>query len=193
MAEDDRFLDPRAMTVALDRSLPSDRVVVTDAGHFFGNPCTYMGVRDARSFVCGIDFGSIGLGIGMAMGACVADPSRPTVLFAGDGGLLMSLGDLDTAVRYRLPVLVVVMNDAAYGSELQIMRLWKLPEHLATFPSTDFAALASAFGMPSFRATTLPELERALSEVRLDEGPALIDCAVSRDVRAAWLDEAFSR
>ena len=96
---------------------------MTDAGHFFGYPVAYMGVPDGRSFVCGIDFGSIGLGLGLAMGAAVARPERHTILFIGDGGLLMSLGELETAVRYQLPILIVVMNDAAYGSELQILRL----------------------------------------------------------------------
>jgi acetolactate synthase I/II/III large subunit len=192
LASDADFLDPRALTIRVNELLPRDRLVVTDAGHFFGNPCTYMSVQGPRSFVCGIDFGSIGLGIGHAMGASVASPGRPVVLFIGDGGLQMSLGDLETAARYQLPLLLVVMNDAAYGSELQIMRLWSMPEELAVFPATDFAAVARALGIRSVRIRSLADLDQ-IADLPLDAGPTLLDCAISRDVRAAWLDEAFSR
>jgi len=183
--------DPREVVIRLDELLPRDRTVITDAGHFFGYPVAYMGVPDGRSFVCGIDFGSIGLGIGLAMGAAVARRDRPTVLFVGDGGMLMSLGDLETAVRYRLPICIVVLNDAAYGSELQILRLWDLPEQLSVFPITDFAAAAVALGMPARTARSVDDVERFAKEVTWDSGPTLVDCVISRSVRAAWLEEAF--
>lgn len=192
VADDAEYLDPRALTIRLNEVLPQDRAVVTDAGHFFGNACTYMRVSDARSFVCGIDFGSIGLGIGHAMGVCVAYPGRPVVLFVGDGGLQMSLGDLETAVRYRLPLIIVVMNDAAYGSELQIMKLWELPTELSVFPPMDFAAVATAVGARSLSVRSLDDLE-SVRDHDVSSGPLLLDCAISRKVRAAWLDEAFVR
>lgn len=191
-ADDSKYLDPRVVTIRLNEILPKDRVVVTDAGHFFGNPCTYMRVSDARSFVCGIDFGSIGLGIGHAMGACVAHPDRPVVLFVGDGGMQMSLGDLESAVRYKLPLVIVVMNDAAYGSELQIMKLWELPTELSVFPSMDFAAVATALGARSMSIRSLDDLD-AVSDLTFVEGPILLDVAISRNIRAGWLDEAFVR
>ena len=188
---DSETADPREVVIRLDAVLPRDRTVVTDAGHFFGYPVAYMSVPDGRSFVCGIDFGSIGLGIGLAMGAAVARPDRPTILFVGDGGMLMSLGDLDTAVRYKLSICIVVLNDAAYGSELQILRLWGLPEQLAIFPITDFAAAASALGMPASSAKTVDDVERFAKDLTWEGGPVLVDCAISRSVRAAWLEEAF--
>jgi acetolactate synthase-1/2/3 large subunit len=185
-------LDPRLLTIRLNEVLPATRAVVTDAGHFFGNPCTYMRVSDARSFVCGIDFGSIGLGIGHAMGVSVANPSRPIALFVGDGGMQMSLGDIETAVRYKLPLIIIVMNDAAYGSEYQIMELWNMPTELSVFPTMNFAAVARALGARAIEVTRLEDLD-ALKEISLDEGPVLLDCSITRKIRAAWLDEAFVR
>jgi thiamine pyrophosphate-dependent acetolactate synthase large subunit-like protein len=190
--DDPIYLDPRILTIRLDEVLPKDRAVVTDAGHFFGNPCTYMRVSDARSFVCGIDFGSIGLGIGHAMGVSVAYPDRPIVLFIGDGGMQMSLGDIETAVRYKLPLIIVVMNDAAYGSELQIMDLWGMPTELAVFPRMDFASVATALGARSMAIRALEDLD-SLENLSWSEGPVILDCAISRKFRAAWLDEAFLR
>jgi thiamine pyrophosphate-dependent acetolactate synthase large subunit-like protein len=189
--DDPDAADPREVVIRLDEMLPRDRTVITDAGHFFGYPVAYMGVPDGRSFVCGIDFGSIGLGIGLAMGAAVARRDRPTVLFVGDGGMLMSLGDLETVVRYHLPICIVVLNDAAYGSELQILRLWELPEQLSVFPTTDFAAAATALGMPASTARSVEDVERFAKDIAWGEGPTLVDCVISRSVRAAWLEEAF--
>jgi acetolactate synthase-1/2/3 large subunit len=192
VADDPKYLDPRTLTIRLNDVLPPERAVVTDAGHFFGNPVTYMRVSDARSFVCGIDFGSIGLGIGHAMGVSVAYPGRPIVLFVGDGGMQMSLGDIETAVRYKLPLIIVVMNDAAYGSEYQIMEWWKMPTELTVFPQMDFAAVAKALGARSLAIRRLEDLD-GLAGLSLDEGPVLLDCAISRKIRAAWLEEAFVR
>ena len=192
VVNDPPYLDPRSLTIRLNDVLPPERAVVTDAGHFFGNPCTYMRVSDARSFVCGIDFGSIGLGIGHAMGVSVAFPGRPIVLFVGDGGLQMSLGDIETAVRYKLPLIIVVMNDAAFGSELQIMELWELPTDLSVFPPVDYAAVAASMGARSIAVNSLEQLDQ-LATMSLSEGPILVDCAITRKMRAAWLDEAFVR
>jgi thiamine pyrophosphate-dependent acetolactate synthase large subunit-like protein len=186
-------VDPRSLTLALDRALPASRTVVTDAGHFFGFPVAYMNAEDGRAFLCSIDFGSIGLGIGMAFGASQARPENTTVLFIGDGGLLMSLGDLETLARYDVPMLVVVFNDAAYGSELQIIRMWGLKEDFSVFPRTDFAAVAESLGVRAIRVSSKEDVEALASQLSNGEisGLTLVDCSISRDVRAAWLEEAF--
>lgn len=184
-------IDPRDLCIRLDELLPADRMVITDAGHFFGYPVAYLGVPDGRSFICGIDFGSIGLGIGLAMGAAVARPGRPPVLIAGDGGTLMSLGDLDTVARYGIPLTIVVMNDAAYGSELQILRLWDLPTELSTFPDNDFAGIAQSLGIPGRTIRSRDDLEAVAKEHVWGAAPILLDCRISRSVCAAWLEEAF--
>ena len=183
-------LDPRELVIRLDQMLPAERTVVTDAGHFFGYPVAYMQVPTGRAFVCGIDFGSIGLGIGHAIGAAVAEPERRTILFIGDGGLLMNLGELETAVRYDIPLLVVVLNDGAYGSELQILRLWNLPERLSVFPDTDFASAARALGLRATTVRSEEDLAKLAADVTFSE-PMLVDCKITRTVRAAWLEEAF--
>lgn len=191
---EDGAVDPRSLVIAINGLLPAERTVVTDAGHFFGYPVAYVDVGDGRSFVCGIDFGSIGLGIGHAMGASLARPDQLTVLFIGDGGLLMSLGDLETAIRQGRPLLIFVLNDAAYGSELQIIRMWDLAEDLSVFPSTDFAAVAASLGarVVSVRSEQdVADLPDALGDLDALAGVTLVDCSISRSVRAAWLEEAF--
>lgn len=187
------LIDPRELVIMLDELLPKQRNVVTDAGRFFGDPCSYMTVPDANAFVDGISFGSIGLGLGLSMGVAAARPERLTVVYIGDGGLFMSLGELETAVRYDMPMLIVVMNDSAYGSELQISRAWGLPDDLSVFRRGDFAAIADGIGMRSASATSLDEVRAALEGVDLMQGPCLIDCTINPDISARWLDDAFER
>lgn len=187
------LIDPRELVMLLDELVPVQRNVATDAGRFFGDPCSYMSVPDGRSFVDGISFGSIGLGLGLSMGASVAQPDRPTVLYVGDGGLFMSLGELETAVRYRLPLLVVVMNDNAYGSELQISRAWDLPDDLSVFRQGDFAAIASGIGAHSASASSLDDVRSAVADCDLSLGPFVLDCTINPNISARWLDDAFER
>jgi thiamine pyrophosphate-dependent acetolactate synthase large subunit-like protein len=191
--EDHDLVDPRALVIMLNELLPAERNVVTDAGRFFGDPCSYMTTPDAHGFVDGISFGSIGLGLGLSMGVAAARSERPTVLFIGDGGLFMSLGELETAIRHEVPILIVVMNDSAYGSELQISREWNLPDDLSTFPRRDFAAIARSLGMRSSSVQRLDQVHAALDGVDLLQGPYLLDCTINPDVTARWLDDAFDR
>jgi len=101
------------------------------------------------------------------------------VLFVGDGGMMMSLGDLETAARYRIPLLVVVMNDRAFGAERHVLTDAGRSGHHVEFPDVDFAAVASALGIPA-RTIRRPEDLEALAGVL--EGPLLLDCKLRADV-----------
>ena len=186
-------MDPRTLVLELDRLLPADRTVVTDVGHFFGFPATYLSRVEAGRYLAVTDFGAVGAGIGAAMGAAIARPEATTVFFVGDGGLLMSLGDLETIGRLRLPVVVVVMNDAAYGSELHMLRAWKLETSAAEFPVTDFEPLAASFGIAARTVSTIEELAGLAPLLAEPNGPVLLDCRVTQRVQAEWLAGAFDR
>src|SRR5262249_53638483 len=110
-------LDPRTATGLLDDALPRDRVVVVEGGSCVGWPCTYLGVHHPDDFVFAMDFRGIGVATGMGVGAAVAGPGRQVVACMGDGGFMMGIADLDTAVRYRLPIVFVVYDDHSLGIE----------------------------------------------------------------------------
>ena len=114
----DGHVDPRTLSRALDALLPQDRTVAVDSGHFMGFPPMYMRVPDPQGFVFTQSFQSIGLGLASGMGAAIARPDRLTVACLGDGGALMALPELETLARLRLPMLVVIYDDAAYGAEV---------------------------------------------------------------------------
>jgi acetolactate synthase I/II/III large subunit len=186
-------IDPRVLSAAVDQALPENRTLVIDAGHFVGFPSAGIAVPQPNRFVSTMGFGSIGLGLAGAIGAAIADPSATTVAAVGDGGLMMSLGELDTAVRYGLRLVVLVYNDEAYGAELHFLRMLDLDESAALFRVPPLEAVAETLGARAATVRTNADLA-ALPDLLGDvAGPVLIDCHVTQNVRAGWLEEAFQR
>jgi acetolactate synthase I/II/III large subunit len=191
-ASDERHIDPRALSIALDDLLPEDRTVVVDSGHFMGFPAMYLAVPDPEGFVFTQSFQSIGLGLANAIGAALARPDRLTVAALGDGGAMMGLQELETAARLRLPILFVVYDDAAYGAEVHHFRPMGHPVETVQFPDADFAAIARGAGCEGTVVRTLDDLDavRGWLDGPRDR-PLLVDAKVNPDVVAEWLEEAF--
>ena len=113
----DAALDVRAVCRKLDALVPHPRTVIVDSGGIAGWPPIVMKRRSPTSLLWMNDFGTVGSGIGTSVGAAVAaGPDRVTLLFEGDGGLMMTLGELDFAVRTQARLVVACLNDRAYGS-----------------------------------------------------------------------------
>ena len=184
-------VDPRTLSIALDDLLPKERTVATDSGHFLGYPSMYLSVPDHKGFVFPNAFQSVGLGLASGIGAAVARPDRLCVAAVGDGGALMSLGELETAARYRLPMLVVVYNDSAYGAEVHHFGPEGQPVNIARFPDTDFAALARAAGAEGVAVRKVGDLAPVEGWLERRDRPLVVDAKVNPEVRAEWLEEAF--
>jgi thiamine pyrophosphate-dependent acetolactate synthase large subunit-like protein len=187
-----RTIDPRTLMLKLDRMLPRDRTVVIDSGHCMGWPIIYLSAPDAAGFVFSNDYMAVGLGLGTAFGAAIAQPDRLTVCTPGDGGLMMSLGELETFVRYKIPALFIVLNDASYGAEVHLLKNVGLPGHGAFFRDNDFAAIALAMGAQGITVRDVRDLEGL--ETWLDErrGPMVVDCKLDAQIRGAWFDKVFA-
>src|SRR5215212_2545092 len=185
------YIDPRTLSIALDDLLPVERTVATDSGHFLGYPSMYLAVPDQQGFVFPQAFQSVGLGLASGIGAAIARPDRLSVAALGDGGALMALGELETAARYRLPMLGVIYNDAAYGAEVHHFGPMGHPVDLTRFPDTDFAALARAAGAEGITVRGSGDLAPVKGWLERRDGPLVIDAKVNPDVRAEWLEEAF--
>jgi thiamine pyrophosphate-dependent acetolactate synthase large subunit-like protein len=190
-ASTESTIDPRTLTIALDDLLPADRALAVDSGHFMGWPAMYLPVRDARAFVFNQAYQSIGLGLGAAIGAAVADPGRVTVAALGDGGTFMSLGELETAARLRLPLLLLVYNDDAYGAEVHHFADQAEGLELVRFPETDIAAIGRAVGADGVTVRGLRDLEAVESWLAHRDRPLVVDAKVTPTVVGAWLEEAF--
>lgn len=192
---DDRRIDPRRLTIALDTVLPAERVVSIDSGNFMGYPATHLSVPDEYGFCFTQAFQSIGLGVGTAIGAGIAQPGRLPVLGTGDGGFLMGISELDTAVRIGLPLVVIVYNDAAYGAEVH--HFGDADMSTVTFPDTDIAAIARGFGAVGITVRSLDDLSAVRGWVSgyvatRAARPLVIDAKIADDGGAWWLAEAFA-
>jgi thiamine pyrophosphate-dependent acetolactate synthase large subunit-like protein len=175
------LLDPRDVVEALEKSLPRDWEMVNSGGHcswFFAQ----MPSRPQEKFLTIREFGAIGNGISFAMGVAAARPDRTVVLFDGDGSLMMHVQELETIRRHRLKILIVVMNDGAYGSEVHKLRSEGLPEDGSVFGYCDFAAIARGFGLGGQTFKSLDGLRERVAEFADGGGAAVWDFHVSDQV-----------
>jgi thiamine pyrophosphate-dependent acetolactate synthase large subunit-like protein len=175
-------LDPRGLVIALDAALPADRVCVLDGGRFGVAPGRFLPVRAPRGLRQTTDGGSIGLGLGVAMGAALGRPGRKTVLFVGDGGFSMAIADLETAARHNIPLTMCVMDDRAYGSELAHLRDSDASEDASFLPGVDFCGIARALGIDALDIRTREDLPLLRPELFERSTPLLIRCHMPRGV-----------
>lgn len=185
-------IDPRTLTMALDDILPADRIVVVDGGHFSGWPAMYLDAPDSHGFIFHQAYQSIGLGLGTAIGAAIGRPDRTVVAAVGDGSAFMTLGELETAARLRLSMIVLVYNDDAYGAEVHHFADEGLPLDTVRFGPTDLAAIGRAVGADGITVRTTGDLAGVVEWLAGPRGrPLVVDAKVTPSVIGAWLPEAF--
>ena len=175
------LLDPRDVVEGLEKHLPLDWEMVNSSGH-----CSWwfaqMPSRPNERFLTIRDFGAIGNGLSFAMGVAAARSKDRVVLFDGDGSIMMHVQELETIKRHNLNILVVVMNDGAYGSEIHKLRSEGLPEDGSVFGYCDFAGIACGFGIAGKTFKKLDDLPKAISELGSTNAPAVWDFHVSDKV-----------
>lgn len=174
-------VDPREVCTTLDRLMPSDVGLILGSGQ---NVCfSTMLFNEPRDLLLANQFfGSIGQGITSSIGAIVASGKRPAFLMDGDVSLMMYLSEFETAVRYGLPLMVVVLNDQAMGAELHKMRVKGLDPDLAIVTTPDLGAVATALGGRGRLATSIADVEAAAADFLAEPGPMIVDVRISSNV-----------
>ena len=162
----------------------ADTPIATDVGQHQMWVAQRYDFKNPRTFASSGGLGTMGFGMGAAIGACVA-PGKRTVLFTGDGSFGMNLNEMATAVSQKLPLVVVVMNNGVLG----MVRQWQTLFYGARYSETtlerktQFSELAKAFGAEGYAVTNMDELKASLDKAFATEGPVLIDCAIDMDER----------
>ena len=185
-------IDPRTLTIALDDLLPAERMVAVDSGNFMGYPSMFLSVPDARAFCFTQAYQSIGLGLASAIGAALAQPDRLPVAALGDGGALMGVSELETVVRLRMPMVIVVYDDEAYGAEVHHFGPDGHALDTVRFPPADIAAIGRGFGCAGVTIRgpqDLAPVREWLAGPR--DRPLVIDAKVTSGSGSWWLEEAF--
>ena len=187
-----QYIDPRTLSKALDDILPRDRVVASDSGHFCGWVPRYLRVPNAKASCLSHSFQSVGLGLASAIGLAIANPGKLAVLGAGDGGFMMSIADLETAIRLGLRMCILVYNDSSYAAEVHYFRRQGYSIDIVQFPETDFAAIARGYGARAATVRTLADLDEVRTWVREGApGVFLIDGKINPNLEADWHAEHF--
>ncbi len=175
-------MTPRNVILTLNRHLSEHTPVVTDVGQHQMWAAQNLNFRKARTFISSGGLGTMGFGLGAAIGASFGTGER-CVLVTGDGGFGMSLNELATAVTCGTPVVILLMNNGVLGMVRQWQTLFFDRHYSNTVldRQTDFVALAKAFGADGEKVSTLEQLDVALSNAFGYNGPYVIDCAIDKD------------
>jgi thiamine pyrophosphate-dependent acetolactate synthase large subunit-like protein len=174
-------VDPRESMIALEELLPSSVGVLSGSGMTSGISSMLM-TRPRVLTQAGHFFGCIGQMLPAAMGAVVASNYTPLCLIDGDASYLMHLAELETAVRYKMPLLVVVMNNQCLGAEYYKLDAKKMDAMTSVIPTPDLGAVAVAMGGRGALVTHNDQLRTAVKDWVAKPGPMVIDVRISRTV-----------
>lgn len=163
---------------AISHMMGGEYRLVTDGGRHMAHAWDAFHVSEPRRFVHTTMFGAIGLGLSHAIGAAAAEPRLPTVAVVGDGGFMLGgLTEFNTAVRERMDIVVLLLNDASYGAEYVQFTARGMDPSIALFQWPDFAPVAQALGGVGVTMKTLDDLDAVREAItkRSGKGPVLID------------------
>ncbi|GIL35226.1 thiamine pyrophosphate-dependent enzyme [Phycicoccus sp. DTK01] len=177
----DTRIRPEAVADAVDRHAADDAVLTADTGMSTAWVARHVTMRGTRRLVGSFNLGSMANAVPMALGASALDRDRQVVAMAGDGGLMMLLGDLRTAVTYRLPVTVVVFDNGRLGMVKLEQEQGGLPEFGTELDNPDLAAVATAMGLTARRVEDPADLDDAVRWALGHDGPTLLDVVTNPD------------
>lgn len=176
---DDRFpIHPPRLVHEVSRAMPDDGIVCLDNGMYKLWFARYFRARQPNTLLLDNALATMGAGLPSAIAAKLVHPERKVLCVAGDGGIMMSIQELETAVRLGLDLTVVILRDDGYG-----MIRWKqaemgLPDHAMTFGNPDFVKLAEAFGAHGHRAESAAHAGELLSSCLASTGVHVIDLPI---------------
>ena len=184
-------IDPREVTLELDRVIPKDWDVLVGSAHFFSIALTHLRGRAPERYHVINDFGAIGSGLTAAIGLAAARNDGKVVLIDGDGSLLMQIQELDTAMRHKVRLLVITFNDGGYASEAHKFRAAKMDPSEAIHGRTDFAAVAKGFGLRGETVKTLGRFESLFKEYEKADRAEVWDVHIDDMIVSKLLRRAF--
>ena len=175
-------LTPRNAIMTLNKHLGENTAVATDVGQHQMWAAQYIRHAKSRGFITSGGLGTMGFGLGAAIGAAVGTGER-SVLVTGDGSFGMCLNELTTAVTYNVPVVILLMNNGVLGMVRQWQTLFFNKHYSNTIldRKTDFVALARAFGADGEAVDTVAALDKAFEHAFSCDGPYVIDCRIDKD------------
>lgn len=177
----DELIRPELVAAAVDEAAADDAIFTTDTGMSAVWLSRFVEMRRGRRLLGSFNLGSMANAMPQALGAAALDRRRQVIAFCGDGGLMMLLGDLRTAVTYSLPATFVVFNNNRLGMVKLEQEQSGLPEHGTQLDNPDIAAVATAMGLHAQLVTRPDDVAAAVATALAHEGPALLDIRTNPD------------
>lgn len=168
---------------AVYRATKGDAIIVTEVGQHQMWAAQYFRYKHPRTFITSGGLGTMGYGLGAAIGAQMANPGRRVINIAGDGCFRMNMNEIATAVRQKLPIVEIIVNNHVLGMVRQWQDLFYEQRYSATVldDGMDYVKLAEAMGARGYRAAGREEFEAALTAAFAEDGPVVIDCVIDSD------------
>ena len=182
-AGEDEALTPQQIMETVRSKMPADTMVATDVGQHQTWAIQYLHFEYPGQLLTSGGFGTMGFGLGAAIGAQMGNPDKRVIHVTGDGCFRMNCHELCTVQHYGLPIISIVFNNGTLG----MVRQWQNLIYEKRFSATtldrgpDFVKLAEAYGLKGYRATTVQEMEKALDEAMNCGCGAVIDCRLDID------------
>jgi acetolactate synthase I/II/III large subunit len=181
--DDGESIDPRRAANYLDDKLPKqNRILVFDGGHAAMVTSQALSSPSADNWALGLDFGAVGQGLSIALGACFARPGKRVTHVTADAAFMMNVADFHTAVSHNLPLTVFVFNDNAVGQERHDLIHKGFPPKYAEVVQPDFEKLAVGFGAKGFRVNRPDDFGEIDKAIAVEDGPVIVNVRINGDV-----------
>ncbi len=174
---------PRNIIRCINKHFTPETVVATDVGQHQMWVAQYYSFEKPRMLLTSGGLGTMGYGMGAAIGGCVGSGKKRTILFTGDGSFGMNLNEMATAVSQRAPLLIILLNNGVLGMVRQWQTMFYKEHYSSTTLArkTDFVALARAFGADGRTVSSMTELCDTLGKDLPEDGPFILDCRIDMD------------
>ena len=190
---DETPIQPSGLFRAYRRVLPRDAAIVLDAGTMTLQATDALEYREPPCLFTPLDFGLVGFSFACGLGVKAAQPDRPVISFAGDGGFGMQVSELSTAVDAGLNTVTVVMNNGCWGAEKAYQRDFFGGRYIgADVSSPPFDELARLYGAAGYRVERLSEVEDAIAAALDEDKPAVVDIQVDPDALYSFRRDSFA-
>ena len=197
---DHKKLTGPAIIQKLDELTEGNAIITTDVGQHQMWAAQYYTYTKPRTLISSGGLGTMGYGIGAAIGAKIAHPDRTVINIGGDGCFRMNMNELATASRYNIPIIAIVIDNHVLGMVRQWQTLYYGARYSATIieDKVDYCKVAEGLGCRAINVTSLSELEPALKEAIASTEPILVNCVIDEDDKVfpmvspgASIEEAF--
>ena len=174
---------PKNILEAFDKKMGSNTTVVTDVGQHQMWAAQYWKFEEGRTYITSGGLGTMGFGLGGAIGTKLGNPDRKVVLVTGDGSFKMNCNELATVATQNIPIVILLLNNNALGMVRQWQNLFSNQRYSETdiYDKTDYEMLANAYGVEAHKAESLDELNEILDGLTFDK-PVLVECKIDHDI-----------